>query len=342
MPTEYVHIDASHHQPENGSQIRVDLPAPLLHATSVSCVSFSAPNDFFNVREPYNVFRLLIYKAVADSNAYAQFDYVVPPGLYAIGELVEKLNTLMAANKPQAAGSTSQVTVSLSVLASGKVTIQTAGTTNPAKAILIYVPVGEFMQSLANRLGFSYYQVTQSDLPEQVRDSGSGLEWTEDYQTWTLLTDKSPRMYKIFNVTDQPATNTATSDSVGFEAIGSRVLLRSSLVRDAYRTVAGREPLGVERSNVLQEIPIDVGPLSYIHHRGYNKQALQHSLDGRPITSFWVELCDESGNAFQPGDYKHYSLTLQFDTEVDQAAEAAHREQTLLAMDQQFRSRHRC
>jgi len=340
MPTEYVHID-SIDSASTSSRVQVSLPAPLMHATSVSCVSFSAPNEFHNVRDGYNTFSLLVYKAVPSSNAYAQFDYTIPPGMYTVGEIVEALNLLMATTKPVPAGSTSEVTCTLSLLANGLVSLQTNGTRTTAtiKYILMYCPVGGYYQSLANRLGFSRFQVTSLNIAEHVRDSGSGVEWTDDGETWTLLADAEPKLFQLFTVSSETETNTATSDSVGFEAIGPQVMLRSSLVRDAYKT---KSHGSVTRSDILQVIPIDVGPLSYIHHRGYNKQALVHSLDGRPITTFWVELCDQWGVPFGDQEFKQFSLILQFDTEVDQAVEAAHREQALLAMDQQFRSRHRC
>ena len=340
MPTEYIHVDSAR-STSTSSRVSVSLPAPLMHASSVSCVSFSAPNDFANVREGNNVFSLLIYKAVPGANAFAQFDYTVTPGQYTIEDLVTKLNELMAANKPQPPASTSQVTVVLTILANGFLSLQTSGTltTDSTKLILITTPHNGYYKSIAHRLGFSRFQVTEAAFPEQVRDSGSGLEWTDDGETWTLLVDAAPKQFQVFTVSTDPATNTATSEGVGFEAIGPKVVLRSSLVRDAFQNQSHGS---VERTDILQEVPIDVGPLSFIHHRGYNRQALVHALDGRAITSFWIELCDQHGVPFADKEFKHFSLCLQFELEVDQASEAAHREQTLLAMDQQFRARHRC
>lgn len=339
MPTEYIHINSAL-STSTSSRVQVNLPAPMMHASSVSCVSASMPNDFFNVREGYNVFSLIVYRAVTGSNDFKQFDYTVPQGQYTIGGLVDTLNTLMGNNKPILPGSVADLTVVLSVLASGFITIQTNGVDSASTRRFVVLYSKDYWTSIARRLGFQMSQVVDTSTPSLIRNLGAGVVFTEDGgATYEALSLSDPFSYDILKVSSDPNTNIGTSDGVGFEAIGTRVVLRSSLVRDAYATTGYG---GLQRSDILQEIPIDVGPHSYIHHRGYNKQALVHALDGRPITSFWVELCDEWGEPFGPRDFKHFSCILHFELEVDQASEAAHREQTLLTMDQQFRARHRC
>ena len=154
MGYEYILVDSKHRKEhETDSKIEVQLSAPIHHAKSVKLVSFSCPNEFFNVTDLNNTFQLISYNCSKNTRASPR-TVTVTPGLYSISELITVINDDLSA-------AYSSTGISLSLLANNKVQmVATSASSSIKRLILFHKKNTHFFKSIAYRLGFSRKQVS--------------------------------------------------------------------------------------------------------------------------------------------------------------------------------------
>ena len=151
---EYLYIDSRHSKEnETSSQMKISLTHPIHHAKSVSVCSFNTANEFFNIKAPYNTITIGVLSDTSDDPTH--HIYSIPPGLYDIPSIIEKLNELTNANQPDL------VWCTFAQNPQGRTTLSVQSNSNPQKRVYIYFPdePSDFYQSLRSRLGFGYDQV---------------------------------------------------------------------------------------------------------------------------------------------------------------------------------------
>jgi hypothetical protein len=357
MGYEYVSVDSMNRRAhERTSRILVQLSEPIQHATSVEVVSFSTANEFFNVFEGYNTMHFEVYSPFVVSPENRSVFLTVDPGLYTGAELVAALNAraLVAAVHPTTG---TNVTISFSLDETGRVAIKVS-TPSASRRVVIYQAGKNYNKSIPYRLGFSRTQTVRTNLqgggvngaiPNLIRntfDSAAPTPIAEylDPRVGSTTEPNSyieespfagghdpPRLpYEVWNTIDSTqngplATHPVVGANILFEA-HPFVVLRSSLVNDFTKTLLEEDdghPSGrcsTTQDSVLCKVNIDRNLYSWIHYESHINQAMVHQLSGKPLSSFWVELADSNGEAFNGLEFKDYQLILKFETADPHAA----------------------
>ena len=91
-----------------------------------------------------------------------------------------------------------------------------------------------------------------------------------------------------------------------------------------------------------KNIYVDVNIYSYLHFESNHSDAYKHSLSGKQITHFTLELCDNQGNLFSKNHFKPYTCVLKFEIEDNNAIKDLNEKQIQLNKKLQYASRHIC
>ena len=84
---EYIYVDSKHAKDhETDSEMTVNLSHPIMNARSVKLISFSSPNEFFNVCDNNNSIVLLSYTLSGVQTSIGQ-SYRITNGLHSISEI---------------------------------------------------------------------------------------------------------------------------------------------------------------------------------------------------------------------------------------------------------------
>jgi hypothetical protein len=370
---EYIYINSRNSKKsDTTSRMNIELTTPLLNAKTVSVCSFSTANEFFNIREPNNTVTIGVLSE-ADS---AQFEptletYTIPPGLYDMPTVIAKLNELMEAIQPNSVWCTFAQTPQ------GKTTFSVQSNSTPKKRAFLYSEVfyAKFSTTLLYRLGFSNDQCAYAD---DVRLGGSDvLRFTKvptdgsvtehyviNYRGFPLteqqFADVDPKMH-IFKLlkssfgtgytnddgsisTTRMTGDTLTSTYIAFESPCSYLLLKSNLVTN-FRSVVLDEQSNTyvtHNDNILQKIDVDTNIYSYLHFKSKSSDSYKHTLSGKPISHFNLELCDNHGDIYSKNHHKPYSCVLKFEIEENHAIKDLNEKQIQLNHALQYNSRHIC
>ena len=212
MSYRYLHIDSTHleHIRSHEYEYKVNLLEPIRNATHMELTSFSIANDFYNVIEENNDFRMIFKRTPTVGTTQLNDVYVLElsldKGFYThqelITALIAQINLSANGYNPQAvdadgyieffpkviSGTTpiaTQTTYSLKIKmtaeTSGKTLIQIKPITTPVSEPLGYGMLSYpyelhdeyFSDSILHRLGYTKYQVYFSD--ENITDSTSAF-----------------------------------------------------------------------------------------------------------------------------------------------------------------------
>ena len=355
MGVKYVSVDSMDRRAhENTSRIHVELSEPIEHATSVEVVSFSTANEFFNVVEDYNLFRIIIYAPLLANPTSGSINLEVAPGLYTGTQLVDALNAqaVAAAANPVTGVS---VTVTFTLDVGGRVILKVSTSAAAVRRAVIFQEGRNYAKSIPYRLGFSKQQTLRVNnrlnagapvghedivaigvIYNLIRRRGLGDNTIEymDPRTHQFYAEDDPDFPDDFPYEVWRTENAAQNGAQGEGIVGNHILfeahpfvtLRSSLVSDYTKTLmeddAGH-PNGhfsTCQDSVLCKINIDVNVYSWVHYESHLNQTMVHELSGKPINSFWIELSDQTGEAFRGMSFKDYNVILKFET-VDPHAE---------------------
>jgi hypothetical protein len=325
MGYEYVYVDSKDRKyHEEKSEITVTMSQPILHAKSVKVVSFSVPNEFYNVIDGNNSFSARVYN-VNNNTKSAIKNYVLGAGLYSLIDMVTALNALFQADKLTEGGT--NTTLTLNLLASGKVSLNIVGdgVNTHKRAILYYPRNGQFQNSIAHRLGFSRSQVFDDpDIDGANLLVGNGVSppvVTVNYTNSKGITTSTPEsswtgaLIWVSSTTDTNL-NTKTGNFIGYESRCPHLFLKSDLVKDFHSTYRdnGTDQVMTKQENILQKIQNDTNIYSYLHFRG-NTDAFVHEISGsKPITHFNLSLTDDHGNLLEDNSFRNFSCVLLFET----------------------------
>ena len=336
-------------------QLDIRLDHPIENAISVQMMSFSSPNDYYNVRAHADRFECMLYNFSVATPFIERRSYQIPTGLYTITQLVDALNEAATAN-PFGTAASPTLTPVFSLLSTNKVSITCSSSGAGIRRFTLYS--ANFHNSIVHRIGFSKSQVFTPDFDSRAFDDfnavntlgnsinspgklfgvGSGSTVLIDGRPedeWHGTLGK-PLVWKTNNVGE-----TKKSNNVGYEAY-QHLLLKSSLVNQDVESIFKQsDGIVVSKSDpILQKIETNVSLYSYLHWNSGLVQPFVHTLSGKIIQSFSLTLTDDAGEPFGIDEAKHWSAVLRFETaeQNDQVT----RENSLRNQDLRFKSSHNC
>jgi len=332
----------------------IRLDHPIENAISVQLMSFSSPNDNYNVRVGNDRFESMLYNFSPAVPVIEKSSYQIPVGLYTITQLVDALNVAAAAN-PFA-----NMTPEFRLLTTNKVSITCSSTGTGIRRYMLYS--SQFHNSIVHRLGFSKSQVFTPEFDSRAQ---SDFDTPSNPDTMTVpgnLFTRGPSSGGAVTVLidGQPENNwhgslgrplvwktdgtgeTKTGNNVGFEAY-QHLLLKSSLVNQDVESIFKQsDGIVLSKSDpILQKIETNVSLYSYLHWNAGLVQPFVHTLSGKIIQSFSLTLTDDAGVEFGINESKHWSAVLRFET-ADQNDQVITRENSLRNQDLRFKSSHNC
>jgi hypothetical protein len=298
--------------------LEINLNQPIEKAISMQMMSFSCPNDFFNIRAGNNTFDCMLY-TLSGTPSIERKTYTLDTGLFTIQEIVNTLNA-KAAESPF--GTMEPV---FTLLASNKVQITCSSTGVQKRRFVLFSSIF-FQNSIVHRLGFNINQVfTRSFSPEAAFDfsdipgapiqlmtlAGSQvfiLSTPED--TWAALGGNA-LVWKTDGVGDSKQGN-----NIGYENY-MYVLMKCSLVSQNFQSIVKQEDgtILVQPDSVLQKIETTVSTYSYLHwgSSGLN-QPFIHTLSGKNVQSFSLQLTDDQGQPFAVNESNNWTCVIRFET----------------------------
>jgi len=333
-------------------RLDIRLDHPIENAIGVQLMSFSSPNDNYNVRAGNDRFESMLYNFSPAVPNIEKSSYQIPVGLYTITQLVDALNVAAAAN-PFA-----NMTPVFRLLTTNKVSITCSSTGTGIRRYVLYS--SNFHNSIVHRIGFSKSQVFTPEFDSRARfdfDTLSGGDsmtlpgnlFTRGSSggTATVLIDGQPEnnwhgaLGRPLVWKTDGAGDTKTSNNVGFEAY-QHLLLKSSLVNQDVESIFKQsDGIILSKSDpILQKIETNVSLYSYLHWNAGLVQPFVHTLSGKIIQSFSLTLTDDAGVEFGINESKHWSAVLRFET-ADQNDQVT-RENSLRNQDFRFKSSHGC
>ena len=327
---QYVSIDSRNRvESELSSEITVNLSHPIHRAKTVSCISFSTPNELYNVKRGSNVFYVEVYSTSQQSTII--YDFTIEPSLYTMQRLVDACNEAILAK-----GNLVGITISFALLASYKVTFSTTATSTTVKYVSLYhVNKKSFLQSILYRLGFSRNQCARG-VGNEIHNNNGINQFHYDGDVFTLST------FNIFPLLHANNNDILQSNHICFESPCSYLQLKCNLVTDFSSTFVNedRTICMTKNDNLLQNIQVNVNVYSYIHYNSSVADSLKHNLSHSSITQFKLSLTDDNGVVFQENHFKDFVAILCFEIENDVSLENLNREVLLQNQKSQFLSRH--
>ena len=347
------------HHDETSSSVTVQLNNPIQNAHSVEVASFSTSHEFFNVRQHNNSFKMFLYNLNTIANGGVDSvskEYVIPEGLYTTQELVEACNEAMALDPFGI-----YLTPFFTVLGNNKVQLTASSTGTLKRRLFLFEYDHLFANSIIHRLGFTSNQVALSSNSNAIQGYSTPGSITLSHPLYflryiddniVLLFDQNNTQYTeaewIANETKPLLWKTDgtgqshSGRSIGFEAYPN-LILKSSLIAGSKFQSVHKEQDGkthVKQDSILQVISVDVPMYSYLHWRGGLERPFTHTLSGKPVQNFTIELCDDQGLPFSTTDTKDWSCVLRFET----AEEDNYANETQILRNQQlsFKARHNC
>ena len=335
-------------------RLDIRLDHPIENAISVQLLSFSSPNDYYNVRAQADRFESMLYNFSASTPFIEKRSYQIPVGLYTITQLVDALNVAANADPFGTVASPTLIPV-FALLSTNKVSITCSSAGASIRRYVLYS--SKFHNSIVHRIGYSKTQVFTPEFDSRARfdydtptDGDSmtvpGRLFTRGGAAIVLIDGQSeenwhgtlgkPLVWKTNNVGE-----IKTGNNVGFEAY-QNLLLKSSLVNQDVESIF-KQSNGIVLSKsdpILQKIETNVGLYSYLHWNAGLVTPFLHTLSGKIIQSFSLTLTDDAGEPFGVDEAKHWSAVLRFETaeQNDQVT----KENSLRNQDFRFKSSHGC
>jgi hypothetical protein len=334
-------------------RLDIRLDHPIENAISVQLMSFSSPNDNYNVRAGNDRFESMLYNFSPVVPVIEKSSLQIPVGLYTITQLVDALNLASAANPIP------NLTPEFRLTASNKVSITCSSTGTGIRRYVLYS--SNFHNSIVHRLGFSKSQVFTPEFDSRAQfdfDTPSdGDSMTAPGRLFTVGTPSGGAATVLID--GQPENNwhgalgrplvwktdgvgeTKVGTNVGFEAY-QHLLLKSSLVNQDVESIF-KQSNGIVLSKsdpILQKIETNVSLFSYLHWNAGLVTPFVHTLSGKIIQSFSLTLTDDANQPFGIDEAKHWSAVLRFETanQNDQVT----KENSLRNQELRFKSSHGC
>ena len=328
---QYVSIDSRNRvESELSSEITVNLSHPIHRAKTVSCISFSTPNELYNVKRGSNVFYVEVYSTSQQSTII--YDFTIEPSLYTMQRLVDACNEAILAK-----GNLVGITISFTLLASYKVTFSTTATSTTAKYVSLYHTnkSDSFSKSILHRLGFSRNQCAKGT-NNVMTINNAQLQITHGGRAYNYST------FNVFKILHANNNETIDGNFICFESPTSYLQLKSDLVQDFTTTFTNSDKTicMTKNDNVLQHIQVDVNVYSYIHFNSSASDSLKHNLSHQTISQFKLSLTDDIGQVFEENHFKDFVAILCFEIENDVSLEDLNRDVLLANQKMQFLSRH--
>ena len=128
---QYVSIDSRDSiDNQKSSEMTVNLSHPIQNAKTVSVISFSTPNELYNIKEDANSFQIQVWSTSTVQPVIYKFEII--PGLYTMQRLVDACNESIVAKL------TAGVSLTFTLLASYKDQFTTASTSQHTKNFSLY------------------------------------------------------------------------------------------------------------------------------------------------------------------------------------------------------------
>jgi hypothetical protein len=336
-------------------RLDIRLDHPIENAISVQMMSFSSPNDYYNVRSNNDKFESMLYNYSVAVPFIERRSYQIPIGLYTITQLVDALNVAAAAD-PFGTPASPTLTPQFSLLSTNRVAITCSSAGAGIRRFTLYS--ANFHNSIVHRIGFAKSQVFTPEFDSRAFDDFNAVNSVGNSinspgklfgvgSGSTVLIDGRPEdewhgtLGKPLVWKTNSVGETKTGNNVGFEAY-QNLLLKSSLVNQDVESIF-KQPDGtvVSKSDpILQKIETNVSLYSYLHWNAGLVQPFVHTLSGKIIQSFSLTLTDDAGVEFGIDEAKHWSAVLRFETaeQNDQVT----RENSLMNQQLRFKSSHGC
>jgi hypothetical protein len=182
-------------------QLDIRLDHPIENAIGVQLMSFSSPNDYYNVRAHADKFQCMLYNLGGVTESIERKSYTIPTGLYTITQLVDALNAAATAS-PFSGTGTAVLTPVFSLLASNKVAINCSSTGTGTRRFVLFS--SSFHNSIVHRLGFSKSQVFTEEFDSKAGDDFFVRNSVDSQLISTRLFHSSGGTYLL---TDDPKLN---------------------------------------------------------------------------------------------------------------------------------------
>lgn len=338
----YVTVDSRHRRMhEDTSEISVELSNPIQNAVSVSCISFSTPNEIYNITKQNNTFILQPFSITAGSphaqNIDSEKTYTLPLGLYTLIQIVALMNEAIEASPIE------YYTVGFELLASNKTSVSVSCTGTQKKFICLYHKNEiSFYSSLFHRLGFARNQIASGNV-NMIREEGSSVNLVkhqqDDYKEFTL---QDVNTFNIFNIMSCNDNEILYGNFIGFESATSFMKLKCDLIHDMTTSVLNDDKsiVSTKSDNTMQHININVNIFSYIHYNASPADAIKHNLSNQTIRRFKLTLTDDNDNVFQLNHFKDFSAIICFEIEEEQSILDINRDVLLTNQRMGYKSRH--
>jgi hypothetical protein len=94
------------------------------------------------------------------------------------------------------------------------------------------------------------------------------------------------------------------------------LLMKCSLVSQDFQSVVKQEDgtVLVQSDSILQKIDTTVSTYSYLHWAAGINQPFVHTLSGKNIQSFSLQLTDDQGQPFAVNESKNWTAVIRFET----------------------------
>ena len=315
MGRQYLHISSRDRKiHERTSEMRIELSAPIHHATEVKMVSFSTANEIYNVVNGINSVMFNFYPIVGGVIAEVAVAYTIsiPVGIYTVADLVSSLNSAVSATILPL----DVTNVLFEISPETKRVMLTIQSDSIMLATVLFPNVDTFYTSILHRLGFSRAQICS-----QIEAFGSNPSDTGTILARNLYGDLGPlnmAPYAIWNCASASLEQTTKqAENQGFETAPMLYLHSRALVTDTIKTHHNPDgSTGTASCNVLAKVPINVSTYSWIHLTGAETQ-FAHELSGRTINSFDIYLTDHLHQIYPNDHMKDWDAVLEFTFEND-------------------------
>ena len=148
-------------------RLDIILDHPIENAINVQMMSFSSPNDYYNVRATNDLFESMLYNFSAAVPFIEQRSYQIPTGLYTITQLVDALNVAAAADPFGTTPGSPTLTPVFALLSTNKVSITCSSAGAGIRRYVLYS--SNYHNSIVHRLGFSKSQVWTPEFDSRIQ-----------------------------------------------------------------------------------------------------------------------------------------------------------------------------
>ena len=297
MVFHYIYVNSQDkHDDEFISDFKVQLQHPISNVKQVGVQSFSSTNNSYNVTRRNRTVRFLEQKASIDGFDTRIVTINLPLGYYTINELLTELTRLMSL-------------VPTANLASDRTPVsrQYASETLPVYSYNINekYEVTITATSLANTAGDKYwgfYASTSQEMKDSLIHTILGYSMYSQIVKEPQITQSNKDDFKQTNPSLTIPDRSYTSMHSYSENSSLLYLASDILSSNSIATVKGTDELTTtKRTNILEQIHVNVGRYSFIHLTKFGSDVLFHNMNNTTLTHFDLKLLDQNFHMGQEG-----------------------------------------